>query len=149
AGKYRGWAVATAPLDDRIRFRVDSWVRLLVRIADDAAVRRLPPAGVAALFQRRCGTWAGIGTFALDSRASIAVSVRRCRADRCDHPLGPGGPYGLALDARTRRQVTAVPYPVARVQRCRGRYGPVVVGVDPGCCGPGLAGGRIHTSAVP
>src|SRR5262249_31785269 len=113
AGKYRGWAVAAAPLDDRIRFWADSRLRLLVRVADDAAVRRLPPAGVVTLIQRRCGTGAAAGTLALDSRASIAFSIHRRRAHRCDHSFGPGGPHGLALDARTRRPPTAIPYPVA------------------------------------
>ena len=102
-------ASAGAAMGGRVRLRVDPRLRLLVRAARDAAVRRIASADVAAVVQRR--RRARSDARARDPRAGAQSSLplRGRRADRHDHPLRTRRAYRLALGARTRRRAVAVP----------------------------------------
>ena len=80
-------------------------LRLFVRAAADAAVRRLAPADVAAVVQRRRRARTTAGAAAADPGARSALQARRRGADGHDHPVGARRAHRLALDdgSRTRQ----------------------------------------------
>ena len=83
-------------------------LRLLVRAAGDAAVRRLAPADVAAGVQRRRRARSAPRARRPGAGAAAAVPLRRRRAHRHDHPLGDRRAHGVALDDRARELTVAL-----------------------------------------
>ncbi len=65
-----------APVGDHVRLRTRARVRVLVRPARDAAVRRQPSVDVTVVVQRRRGTWPVAGAGAPRASPEPAVQVR-------------------------------------------------------------------------
>src|SRR6266511_1565961 len=108
-------------MDDRFRLRPRSRLRLLIRPARDAAVRRLSFARLAARVQCRRRAWA-------TARARVSHS-------------GAGRTHRLALDDRARGAVEAIPAPCAQRLASGRRYALADADADP-CrlCLDGLLG---------
>jgi hypothetical protein len=106
----RRWIIAFA-------FGLGSRVWVLVHPAPVAPVRRLTSRDVAGRVQRGRGAWSALRAGDRGSGAGTALQVRRGRTDGDDSPVGAGGSYGVALDARARRGAQAVRVRVA-YDRC-------------------------------
>src|SRR5260370_3024330 len=118
------------PLDDCVRIRSGSRLRLLVRAEGEAAVRRVAPADVPALVQYRRRAWAAPGALAAHSVARRPFPVCGRRTDGNDHLVGAGGSYGLALDDRTSRSFASVQISVAVARRLPADHCDALADVD-------------------
>src|SRR5438045_9618282 len=126
-------------------------LRVFVRAAADAAVRRVAPAHVAAVVQYRRRTWPAAGAARHDSCPGPALPLRRRRTDGNDYPVGARRAYSVALDDRTRRHSAAVPLRMAGVRRLGLGVGDALDDAGRRCRRPALgcvspaeaAGGRV------
>ena len=115
AGKHRsGAARPGAALDLCLRVRIDPRLRVLVRLARAAAVRRRPSRHLAARVQPRGRDRPALGLARAGAGAQPVVQIRGRRTDRGDHPVRPRRAHRLALDDRARRAARQVPVPETR-----------------------------------
>src|SRR5579871_1610554 len=104
-------------MDDHLRVWLGPRLRLLVRVARNAPVRRFAPAHVAPGIQRRSRTRATSGIGAPDSHPRPSFSLRRRRTHGDHYSFGYHRAHSLALDAGARRAPAPVPLRIAGVQR--------------------------------
>ena len=108
AREHRRHPERAAAVDARLCLRSRARVRVFVRVARNAAVRRLAPRDVAAGVQRRRGDRPAARARRPRAGAAAPVPLRGRRAHRHHHPVGAGGPHGVALDRGAMGAAAAV-----------------------------------------
>src|SRR5439155_20928734 len=71
------WRERAAPLDHYFRLRPGPWIWILVCLAPNATVRRIPSVDLAALVQNRCRARTASGARGGRSRTRDSVPLRR------------------------------------------------------------------------